>query len=85
MIDLNLKKRDFEFMRYLAYKELTLSQIKDELKITKWEVQRIFNNLNESEMLISRKEGRKRLVRLSKNGYYFKSWYLRNKLKIKSK
>ena len=85
MIDLNLKERDFEFMVYLSYKELTLSQIKEKLGITKWEVQRIFNNLNKSGMLISRKEGRKRMVRLSRNGHYFNDWYQRNKIKISNK
>ena len=81
-MNLNLKKNDFEFMKILGDQKLILSQSSKKLVITQWMVQRIYNNLNECGMLKSKKKGRKRLVKLNKNGHYFNAWYQRNKMRI---
>lgn len=80
-MNITLRKNDFEFLRYLANRELALKQIGEELGITKWEVQRVFDNLQESGMVKSRKEGRERFVKITKNGIYFREFYLRQRRK----
>ncbi len=82
MTKLNLKKKDFEFMKILNNNEMPLGMIGSKMGIEKYEIQRIFNNLVKSGMIISRKEGRKRLVKLIKNGKYLNDWYQRSKIGI---
>jgi len=76
---IKLDEKDFEFLRYLADRELTLTQIREELGITKWDIQRVFDNLQKSGMIKSKKEGRERMVKITKNGEYFRDFYLRQK------
>lgn len=76
-MEITLKEKDFGFLMYVADRELALKQIREELGITKQEVQRIFDNLQEAGMIRSRKEGRERFVKLTKNGNYFREFYRR--------
>jgi predicted transcriptional regulator len=80
-MNITLKQKDFEFLTYLADRELTLTQISQELGITKWDVQRVFDNLQEAGMIKSKKKGRERLVKITKNGEYFRDFYLKQKRK----
>ena len=85
MTDLNLKKRDFEFMKVVGKETLSLGYIKQKMKLEKYEIQRIFNNLARAGMVDSKKVGRIRVIKLNKNGHYFRDWYQRNKIKIGNK
>ena len=71
------KEKDFEFLKALKNKELTLKEIGLKLGMIKQYTQGIFKNLEKSGMLESRKEGRNRFVKLNKNGRYFLNFYLR--------
>ena len=79
MIEINLKKKHFKFMKILNSKELSLGMIVSKMGLKKYEIQRIFNSLEKSGMVLSRKQGRKRLVKLNKNGKYFNEFYKRQK------
>lgn len=76
---INLKEREFVFMKILGEKERSLGVIGSEMKLGKFVIQRIFNKLEESGMLDSRKDGRERLVKLNKNGKYFNEFYKRQR------
>ena len=78
-MEIVFKEKDFEFLKTLKNKELTLKEIGSKLKIQKQYIQRIFKNLEKSGMLESRKKGRNRFVKLNKNGRYFLNFYLRGK------
>ena len=78
-MEIVFKKKDFEFLKTLKNKELTLKEIGLKLGMIKQYTQGIFKNLEKSGMLESRKEGRNRFVKLNKNGRYFLNFYLRRK------
>lgn len=79
MTEIKLKKKDFEFMKTLNKDEMALGMIGSRMGLEKYEIQRIFNNLEKLGMLTSRKERRKRFVKLTKNGKYFNDFYKRQK------
>ena len=79
MTEINLKKKDFEFMKILNNNEMALGEIGSKMRLEKYEIQRIFNNLQKADMIISRKEKRKRLVKITKKGKYFNEFYKRQK------
>lgn len=83
MTNISLRKKDFEFMRILGNREISLGKIGSKLRLDKYKIQRIFNNLEKADMIISRKEGRRRFVKLNKNGKYFNEFYKRQRDKRK--
>ena len=83
MIEINLKKKHIKFMKILNSKELSLGVIGSKMGLKKYGTQRIFNSLEKSGMVVSRKQGRKRLVKLNKNGKYFNEFYKRQRRKRK--
>ena len=78
---INLKERDFVFMKILGEKELPLGVLGSKMGLHKFSIQRIFNKLEQSGLIDSRKDGRERLVKLNKNGKYFNEFYKKQKNK----
>ena len=66
-------------MKILNNNEMALGEIGSKMRLEKYEIQRIFNNLQKADMIISRKEGRVRFVKLTKKGKYFNEFYKRQK------
>ena len=81
-----LRILDFEFMEETSKKEKTLTQIKDDMDKGYFGMplsafQKILKKLENVGFVKSERRGRKRFVKITSDGKYFLSWYLKKNRK----